>query len=191
VTSDPRADRHCEPASSPDAAHGLLEQFCRHPEGFVPQPLPPTRHQRLNERALRLSVGALALSVVAMTTMFIFVYSHGSGALEAAATAGNARARARVAPAEERKPLEVTPSPHPFTPRLPAGTNQALAAGTAQGALVARSTCDDRQPLFRTSATELPPGADSNLSIRVRALEAASEGRAHVAGGRESALGCE
>jgi hypothetical protein len=32
-----------------------------------------------------LSVGALALSVVAMTTMFVFVYSHGSGALEAAA----------------------------------------------------------------------------------------------------------
>jgi serine/threonine protein kinase len=95
-TTNSRAHRQCEPSTRADEAAGaLVEQYCRHPDG-LPPPAVRSAHQRLSQRALLLSVGALALSVVAMTTMFIFVYSHGSGALEAAATAAT-RAGARVA----------------------------------------------------------------------------------------------
>jgi eukaryotic-like serine/threonine-protein kinase len=91
-TTNSRAHRQCEPLGRADEA--VAEQYCRHPDGL---PLAPVRssHQSLSQRALLLSVGALALSVVAMTTMFIFVYSHGSGALEAAATAAS-RSGARL-----------------------------------------------------------------------------------------------
>jgi serine/threonine-protein kinase len=80
--ADPRADRQCERESSPDATQGLDPEFCRQPRGFVTAAPAPTREQHLTKRALVLSVGALALSVVAMTTMFVFVYSHGESALE-------------------------------------------------------------------------------------------------------------
>jgi serine/threonine protein kinase len=97
-TNNLRAGRSNDHVSCANTAQGTAEQFCRHPEGALPLPLQP-RHQQLSQRALVLSVGALALSVVAMTTMFIFVYSHGSGALEAAArqapvTPGHATASA-------------------------------------------------------------------------------------------------
>ena len=96
--TDQKADRQCDPASDADAVRGLaLEQYCRHPDG-LPMPPPAARHHHMSQRALLLSVGALLLSVVAMTTMFVFVYSHGSGALESAATAaGRAPARLIVA----------------------------------------------------------------------------------------------
>jgi serine/threonine protein kinase len=74
-------------AGQADARGALLERYCRHPDGLPPPQ--PTRHHHMSQRALLLSVGALALSVVAMTTMFIFVYSHGSGALESGATASS------------------------------------------------------------------------------------------------------
>jgi len=99
--TDQKADRQCEPSTGVDITRGpSLEQYCRHPDGL---PLPPTpaRHHHLSQRALLLSVGALLLSVVAMTTMFVFVYSHGSGALESAATA-RTPARLAAAAAAER-----------------------------------------------------------------------------------------
>jgi serine/threonine protein kinase len=98
--ADQKADRQCEPLTGADIVRGpLLEQYCRHPDG-LPLPPPPARHHHLSQRALLLSVGALLLSVVAMTTMFVFVYSHGSGALESTATARTPARLAAVAAAE-------------------------------------------------------------------------------------------
>ena len=98
--ADQKADRQCEPAAGVEATRGpSLEQYCRHPDG-LPLPPPPARHHHLSQRALLLSVGALLLSVVAMTTMFVFVYSHGSGALESAATARTPSRLAAAAAAE-------------------------------------------------------------------------------------------
>ncbi len=77
-----RANRNCERQSSPEATHAIGEEFCRQPAGFIPAPPPPAREPRTSQRAMVLSVGALALSVVAMTTMFVFVYSQGGRALE-------------------------------------------------------------------------------------------------------------
>jgi serine/threonine-protein kinase len=99
--ADQKADRQCESAAGVDPTRGpSLEQYCRHPDG-LPLPPPPARHHHLSQRALLLSVGALLLSVVAMTTMFVFVYSHGSVALESAATA-RTPARLAAAAAAER-----------------------------------------------------------------------------------------
>jgi eukaryotic-like serine/threonine-protein kinase len=92
-----KADRQCGGMEALRGARVGSEEYCRHPDGLPPPPV-PTRHQHLSQRALLLSVGALALSVVAMTTMFIFVYSHGSGALEAAAkTSSRTSARSMAA----------------------------------------------------------------------------------------------
>jgi hypothetical protein len=107
-TTNVKADRQCERANGVGGVRGSVEEYCRHPSGLPPPPV-PLHHQQLSQRALLLSVGALALSVVAMTTMFIFVYSHGSGALEAAAKTsprpGRAVAEARVlAPAAPTAP---------------------------------------------------------------------------------------
>jgi serine/threonine protein kinase len=105
-TNNLKADRQCDGVHAPRGARGSVEDYCRHPDGVPAPPLPP-RHQNLSQRALVLSVGALALSVVAMTTMFIFVYSHGSGALEAAAKASSRTARAV---AEAHAPATTNPS---------------------------------------------------------------------------------
>jgi hypothetical protein len=86
------------------------EAYCRHPDGLPPPPV-PTLHQHLSQRALLLSVGALALSVVAMTTMFIFVYSHGSGALEAAAKTSS---RTQARPVASAVPADRCPAPSPL-----------------------------------------------------------------------------
>jgi serine/threonine-protein kinase len=122
--SDQKADRQCEPAVGVDTTRGpSLEQYCRHPDG-LPLPPPPARHHHLSQRALLLSVGALLLSVVAMTTMFVFVYSHGSGALESAATARTPARLAAVAAAEraseEAMPIVGDDSGEPATALAPA-----------------------------------------------------------------------
>lgn len=92
-----RATRNCERQSSPEATRAIVEEFCRQPTGFVPAPPPPAREPRTSQRALALSVGALALSVVAMATMFAFVYSHGGRALEAPLAYGAETRAAHVA----------------------------------------------------------------------------------------------
>ncbi len=97
-TTNSRADRQCERWGDAVRARGSIEEYCRHPDGLPPPPSPAHHHQ-LSQRALLLSVGALALSVVAMMTMFVFVYSHGSGALEAAAKTSSRPTRAVAAEA--------------------------------------------------------------------------------------------
>jgi serine/threonine protein kinase len=98
-SSNTKADRQCDQVGVARGPRGAVEEYCRHPDGLPLPPL-PAPHHHLSQRALFLSVGALALSVVAMTTMFIFVYSHGSGALEAAAKASS-RGTSKAALARE------------------------------------------------------------------------------------------
>ena len=98
-STNTKADRQCDQVGVARGLRGAVEEYCRHPDGLPLPPL-PAPHHHLSQRALFLSVGALALSVVAMTTMFIFVYSHGSGALEAAAKASS-RGTSKAALARE------------------------------------------------------------------------------------------
>jgi eukaryotic-like serine/threonine-protein kinase len=199
VTTNPNADRQCEATSSPEAAQGMVEQFCRHPEG-APLPVPQTRLQsgqlQSGQRALLLSVGALTLSVVAMTTMFIFVYSHGSGALEAAASS-NAHPRSRLAQVESQPMAEPASAPHGFATsgvgtssrRKPAAADAPV--GSAQPIEVAEGGCTEREPLFRTSVVELASESDPHLAVKMHALGARAEPPTSFGGGRESALGCD
>jgi hypothetical protein len=134
-TNNLKADRQCDGVNAPRGGRGSVEEYCRHPDGLPPPPL-PTRHQHLSQRALLLSVGALALSVVAMTTMFIFVYSHGSGALEAAAKAssrapGRAVAEA-MAPAGSTSPASSkAPAANAPAPNAPAASSSSPFAAAA------------------------------------------------------------
>jgi serine/threonine protein kinase len=93
-------DRQCDRESGNGSPAG--DELCRQVSGVSPLPS-PARDRHLSQRALLLSVGALALSVVAMTTMFVFVYSQGSRALEPAAHRSSSSAvaelRARALPA--------------------------------------------------------------------------------------------
>jgi serine/threonine-protein kinase len=127
-STNTKADRQCERVG---IARGSLEEYCRHPDGLPLPPL-PAPHHHLSQRALLLSVGALALSVVAMTTMFIFVYSHGSGALEAAAKASSRGARTALA--REAHAPAAQPSA-----RLPA-----FSPGSAPGAVSAAPPTGER-----------------------------------------------
>jgi serine/threonine protein kinase len=152
------ADRQCERVSAAESTRGaLVEQYCRHPDGMPPPPLPPRLHH-LSQRALLLSVGALALSVVAMTTMFIFVYSHGSGALEAAASAsprGSAAALAQRA-AAARLVEGAAGSPVMAPPIASARTEHCDATG---------------RPLHGAGLVDLgDEGTASNVSVQQHAL---------------------
>jgi serine/threonine protein kinase len=157
---NPHADRHCERQSSPDATQGFAEEFCRQPAGFVAT-VTPARESGANQRALLLSVGALALSVVAMTTMFIFVYSHGERALEFPT------AQRPAAPAAAHPPPDVPP-PEPTAAALPAAE--------------ALPQCPNLPgPLAPASVLEHnPAGADPR--VEVRALQSTSGGQRGFAG---------
>lgn len=147
LQADRREQIHTYPAQASS------EQFCRQPEGVGPLPGPAltreTRHAHSSQRALVLSVGALALSVVAMTTMFIFVYSHGSGALEGKAAGSSASPHAAQHAAAP-----------PAVTHLPPGSL----------ALQAPDRCPTPDPLVRTSIMELADG-ESSLSVQKHALQ--------------------
>jgi serine/threonine protein kinase len=157
-----KADRQCQPLSAVSSGGAGVEQFCRHPGGVAPLPIMQQRHQHLSQRAIAFSVGALALSVVAMTTMFIFVYSHGSDALEAgAAYAGTARARASaqmLAKADAR------------------GADPSTASTADESAQPAKVCAQPTDPLRRAPVIELASQAEAGLSIALHALEAAPTG---------------
>lgn len=186
-SGNPRADRSCERASSPRAAPGVDEQFCRQVDALSTPP-PQLRHHHSSQRALILSIGALALSVVAMTTMFVFVYSHGSGALESAATAGAAEARARFARAQlhgDELPLGLS------------GAGSAAAGAASAGAVTASAA-----PSSSCASGVRPPSHDSVLELVSNSGDAESsgspsssglEGRHSLGGGRgrEEPLGCD
>jgi serine/threonine protein kinase len=152
-----KADRQCQDLSSVAAGNGLAEQFCRHPGGVAPLPVAQPRHHHLSQRAIVFSVGALALSVVAMTTMFIFVYSHGSDALETAAygVAGRPAASAEVA-AKAAAPAK------------------ANASGTGKSTRQAKLCPQPTDPLHRASVMELASQAEAGLSVSRHALEPVS-----------------
>ncbi len=183
-TSDLKADRQCERVSSSAyTLEGDSEQYCRYPDGLSPAPLPQARHphlshQRLSQRALLLSVGALALSVVAMTTMFIFVYSHGSGALEAAASASQHGAAARA--------LALSSSPPPRPAAL-----APVAAEAVPSPLPALPRCPEPEgPLYRTSILELASsGNEGSIRVEQHALQPAP--RDPGVHGGAAALDCE
>jgi len=169
-----RADRHCERQSSPEPTQGC-EEFCRQPAGFVSSVALPARDPSGNQRALLLSVGALALSVVAMTTMFIFVYSHGERALELPAVQ-----RSAVAIAAAQLPLPEVARPT----ALPAAEPLQRRALAERGDQCA----EPRPPLAPASVLEPAPG--SAHEVQIRALRAApSPGSAGQALG--DALPCE
>lgn len=196
-TPNPKAGRNCKRLSVPESKE--REDFCRHPAGAAPMPVAVPQTNQLSQRALLLSVGALALSVVAMTTMFIFVYSHGSGALESAA---HASGRPQPARAPSRAPAGVAPpshppaavTPEPRTPALgtdsaPAASQQAVPAapvrqkaaeGTPSRLADAAGTtgaCAKRQdPLYRASVIELSADGESGIFVQRQALQAASPG---------------
>ena len=167
--ADPRADRQCERESSPDAAESEAAEFCRQPRGFVTAAPAPTREQHLTHRALSLSVGALVLSVVAMTTMFVFVYSHGESALEVRAAP---RTSAQLASAPS------TPTPEP-SGRTPAAARQCVEKGSPLApASVLESATGGSGPAMvvralREAQTEAVPstragtqrGSDENLEL--------------------------
>jgi hypothetical protein len=119
-----------------------------------------------------LSVGALALSVVAMTTMFIFVYSHGGRALEAP-LAQHSEPSASAAPlASIAQPEPGAPSPR----LLAAGSPQCAATGQPLAPAALRDT--------RTS--------QRGPEIEIRALHATGSGPRGFAGGAlDEALPCE
>jgi serine/threonine protein kinase len=172
---NPRADRHCERQSSPDASSaGLAEEFCRQPAGFVTSVAAPSREPNASQRALLVSVGALALSVVAMTTMFIFVYSHGERALEVPAAT---RSAAALASARLPSPSVASPAALPNSP-------PSLAPSASECA-------ERRNPLAPASVLD-PHPAGLGPEVEVRALRATgSEPRAFAAPALDGALPCE
>jgi len=171
VTS--KAHRQCEPMLV--SASSAPEQYCRHPDGLPPPP-PPPRHHHLSQRALLLSVGALALSVVAMTTMFIFVYSHGSGALEAAAKA--TRTPARIA-ASLAATAEQQTAALPQPPAPPARAALSPLASHPAGGVAQAEVCpapSHGRAIHSASVLELSDDADPNLGVQQHALEPAYRG---------------
>jgi hypothetical protein len=120
---------------------------------------------------LVLSVGALALSVVAMTTMFIFVYSHGGRALEASV--------ARPEPAA---------LPAPLTSREPA------APGASAPPLLAGELrqCDGRGDPLAPASLRDPSAAQRGLEVEIRALRGSgSEPHSFASKALNEALPCE
>jgi hypothetical protein len=159
LRADPRADRQCERESSPDATLGLDPEFCRQPKGFVTAAPAPTREQHLTKRALVLSVGALALSVVAMTTMFVFVYSHGESALEVRAAPALLPANGSLASGRS-----ASLSNGPWAPELP--------SADAPEPPAVRLCPKPGSPLAQASVREPPPGGDEP-GVLVEALREA------------------
>jgi serine/threonine protein kinase len=190
-STNAKADRQCEQVGLARGLRGAIEEYCRHPDGLPLPPLPAPHHQ-LSQRALFLSVGALALSVVAMTTMFIFVYSHGSGALEAAAKASS-RGTGKAALAREAH-APAQPAAHasagslggarPFTDKAftdRASTDRA-AAGERPSTLAAAASehcTGPGHPLHSKSGLEVAAEGDSSLSIQRHALTPNRSGGAH------------
>jgi serine/threonine protein kinase len=169
-TRNPRADRHCERQSSPDASQGAAE-FCRQPAGFVTSVATPSREPNASQRALLVSVGALALSVVAMTTMFIFVYSHGQQALEVpAARSGSALASAQLPSAEVAAGVD---SPQAFAESV--------------------SQCPERRsPLAPASVLEQPAAGPAAREVEVHSLRPrGNEPRGFAGRALDDALPCE
>ena len=184
---NPRADRHCERQSSPDAAQGISEEFCRQPAGFVISVATPSREPNVSQRALLVSVGALALSVVAMTTMFIFVYSHGERALEIPVSARSAVAVADIPPPwpEVARPA-LPPAALPPAALLPAAPSPAALPRVEAG-----PQCSERRsPLAPASVVE-PPPADADSEVQVRAALRGSEPRGFAGRALDGALPCE
>jgi len=177
-----RADRHCERQSSPDATHALAEEFCRQPVGFVTTGL-AAREPSASQRALVLSVGALALSVVAMTTMFIFVYSHGERALEAPALQ-----RSAAAIAAAQLPLPEVARPAAPTASTPAYLRPGSSVGMVRPASPsASSECPGTSPLAPASVIESgPDGTATEVELRAGGPMRGIPGRA-----LEGALPCE
>jgi serine/threonine-protein kinase len=161
-----RAQRSCDRPSVGGAGKSSVEEFCRQPHGEVPAPRPPNRQQYLSQRALLLSVGALALSVVAMTTMFIFVYSHGSRALEAAAVT-------QPPGAEPVSALHRAASrPHETSvPTLTAAPDAARSAGVCppQQTALQRGTGTRTEAAFAARQPSAQPAAASGNAAEPRA----------------------
>ena len=185
-----RADRHCERQSSPDATRGMTEEFCRQPVGLVTN-APAAREPSTSQRALALSVGALALSVVAMTTMFIFVYSHGERALEVPAVQ---RSAAAIAAAQLPLP-EVARPAAPSTaaylrPAAPAGTPSL--AGAEQHGMARAPQCSEpgTSPLAPASVIESGPQG-TQTEVELRALRAGGPIGGIPGRALEGALPCE
>ena len=163
-------DRQCERVV---AARGAIDEYCRHPDGLPLSPL-PVQHHQLSQRALLLSVGALALSVVAMTTMFVFVYSHGSGALEAAATASSPAAAKAALAREEHAPASDPPlladAPPAVGAAAPAQGAAPSAAGAPELATASEHCAAPSSPLQAASALELAADGEGGIGVQRHAL---------------------
>jgi serine/threonine protein kinase len=177
-TPNPKASRNCKQLSVPESK--AREEFCRHPPGAAPMPVAAPHINQLSQRALLLSVGALALSVVAMTTMFIFVYSHGSGALESAAHSSG-RPQQAAEPPSQRPPLPArtdsapAAARQPVPPEAPARPNGSDPA--ASRLADATGSCPKRPaPLYRASVVELSADGESGIYVQRQALQAADPG---------------
>jgi serine/threonine protein kinase len=195
-STNSKAHRQCEQIGVARGLRGAIEEYCRHPDGLPLPPLPAPHHQ-LSQRALFLSVGALALSVVAMTTMFIFVYSHGSGALEAAAKASSrgtskaALAREVHAPAPPAAHASAgSPSAATLAEPVPGGArasssdrpsgDSAGAQAPAMAAAGASEHCTGPgHPLHSDSVTELAAEGDGSLAVQRHALTPSRSGGAY------------
>jgi hypothetical protein len=166
----------------------MAEEFCRQPVGFVAS-VPAAREPNTSQRALALSVGALALSVVAMTTMFIFVYSHGERALEAPA---GQRSAAALAAAQLPLP-EVARTAAPSGPAYlrPLAPPVAPIVGSEQ-ALARAPQCSEpgTSPLAPASVIESGAGG-TQTEVELRALRARGAMRSIPGHGLDGALPCE
>jgi hypothetical protein len=143
-------------------------------------PVATPHTNQLSQRALLLSVGALALSVVAMTTMFIFVYSHGSGALESAAHASGRPPHA-AEPPSPKPPLPARTDSAPATNRQPVSPPAAARPSGSDPAASrladATRACPKRpDPLYRASVVELSADGESGIFVQRQALQAANPG---------------
>jgi serine/threonine protein kinase len=157
-------ERHCERQSS--AGSDGIEEFCQQLPGISPLPPPPARDHRLSQRALVLSVGALVLSVVAMTTMFAFVYSQGSQALEMGARPREAVAAARALP-ERAGPDPLAPDPTTTPSYAPA-----LAASNVESAGVFGPGIP---PGWTTASSSDPPRCEPGAGAWSRACASEPE----------------
>jgi serine/threonine protein kinase len=162
-----RAQRQCDRPSVGGAGMSSVEEFCRQPEGGAPGPRLQSRQHSLSQRALLLSVGALALSVVAMTTMFIFVYSHGSRALEAAAVThapvaepASALNRAAFRPREAPAPTLTVPPEAARSASVCAPLQTALQRGTGARAQAAFATRQQSAQPADPGGSALTPPAE-------------------------------
>jgi serine/threonine-protein kinase len=202
-TTNTKADRQCERVGAGLGLRGAVEEYCRHPDGLPLPPL-PAPHHHLSQRALLLSVGALALSVVAMTTMFIFVYSHGSGALEAAAKAssrtGNKAVLVREAHVPAQPPGVATSAPpvlgaaaSTLAERASGADRELGRATTGAGESALTAAADHcvgpgHHPLHAGSEMDLAAEDESGISVQRRALTPNRSGGAYSAA---RAIECE